>query len=164
MMRDVRTLAVTDRGQPFVTEHRLGRGRAILVHCYSPQGQGNYRELAEDIFHAVGRAELAPFRVEPDARVSYALYGKGAKQSLYLLNTERERSVGATIGVAWRAGAQPASSAATAVHATNLRRVFLHILLLLCDVVSGDQITASIPLHAGMEEKVQLDSGGENGG
>ena len=93
----VRTLAVTDRGQPFVTEHRLGKGTATLVHCYSPQGQGNFREFAEDIFHAVGERERSPFRIEGNPRLSYALYGRGKRRVLYALNTSVESRETATI-------------------------------------------------------------------
>jgi len=93
----VRTLAVTDRGRPFVTEHRLGKGVAVLVHCYSPQGQGNFREIAEDIFRAVGEREKSTFRVEGNERVSYAVYGKGKRRSLYMLNTSLETSESATV-------------------------------------------------------------------
>ena len=93
----VRVLAETERGFPFVTEHRLGQGTATLVHCYSPQGQCNYRELAEDIYHAVGKAELADFRVEGNARLSYGVYGRGEGRCLYVCNTDLENPQSGTV-------------------------------------------------------------------
>jgi len=97
LAEDVAVLAVTDRGHPFVTERRLGKGRAVLVHCYSPQGQGNYREFAEDIFHAVGRRQLGRFRVEGDANVSYAVYGRGRRRTLYALNASASEDAEVTV-------------------------------------------------------------------
>jgi hypothetical protein len=94
---DARVLAVTDRGAPFVTERALGKGRAMLVHCYSPQGQGNYRELAEDIYHAVGRRELPAFRVDGAEDVAWAVYGRGKGRVLYALNTRLEASTSAEV-------------------------------------------------------------------
>ena len=87
----VKVLAVTDRGQPFVTEHKLGKGRAILVHGYSSPGHASYRELAEDICRAVGRRELSSFRVEGNPKLSYAVYGRGKRRTLYVVNSDLER-------------------------------------------------------------------------
>jgi hypothetical protein len=99
----VRVLAVTDRGAPFVTERTLGKGRALLVHGYSPQGQRNFREFAEDIFHAVGRREQSAFRVEGNPKLSYAVYGRGPDQTLYVLNTNVAKSEeGVVVGTSRR--------------------------------------------------------------
>ena len=94
---DVHTLAVTDRGHPFVTERKLGKGRAVLVHAYSPQGHPSYRELAEDIFHTVGKRERSAFRVEGNPKLSYAIYGRGRHRTLYVLNTSLAQRQRATV-------------------------------------------------------------------
>ena len=93
----VRVLAVTDRGKPFVTEHRLGKGVAVLVHTHTPQGSEDFREFAEDLYHAVGQRELPSFRVEGNPKLSYAVYGRGRRRTMYVLNTNLERSETASV-------------------------------------------------------------------
>ena len=97
LAKDTRVLAVTDRGHPFITERKLGKGHAVLVHCYSPPGNGSYLELGEDIFHAVGRRELSSFRVEGNPKLSYAVYGRGKRRTLYVVNSDLERTQRGTI-------------------------------------------------------------------
>jgi len=97
LARGVRVLAVTDSGRPFVTENPLGKGRAVLVHSYTPPGNGSYHQLAEDIAHAIGRRELGGFRLEGNPRLSYAVYGAGRRRVLYALNTNTEASESATL-------------------------------------------------------------------
>lgn len=97
LMKNVRVLAVTELGVPFVTERKLGRGYAVLVNSCSPQGHGNFREFAEDIFHAVGRREQPDFRIQGNPKISYAVYGAGQKQQLYALNTDYSKPARATV-------------------------------------------------------------------
>lgn len=90
--RGAEVLAESQRGEPVILRHALGRGQVILFNTWSHVGRGRLLNLAEGVLRALATAQPRPLRVEdPEQRVSWFEYEGPTFNRFFLLNTDWTR-------------------------------------------------------------------------
>ncbi|OGV65414.1 MAG: hypothetical protein A2498_13890 [Lentisphaerae bacterium RIFOXYC12_FULL_60_16] len=81
--------AVSDQGTPVVLEHRLGKGRVILINTWFHPGRGRQLEFACGVLRALAASTPTGIRVmDPTERVAWFEYQETGYRRWMFLNTD----------------------------------------------------------------------------
>jgi hypothetical protein len=82
-------LAESQRGEPVILRHAIGRGQVILFNTWSHLGRGRLLNLAEGVLQSLAAQNPQRIQIDdPQQRISWFEYAESGYDRFYLLNTD----------------------------------------------------------------------------